>query len=457
MKKSKRKQRYKKGMVVYLHRASFILMLLVGCLVVLSEPMAVEKVQGGVNDGCVNDSGSFIQGNCQTQGLTSFKFVKFFTTSVTTMPAAGGLRGQIAEIMSSYTGMYVRLNDGSVQGWGHNAAGNIGAGHSNTPVLTPEPMLTGPGTPLTDIVEIAPNGSSHTCAMTSTGAVYCMGSNNSGAVGNGIDTVATAGPHEVIYATRIRNTTNSGDFPTGVIDEIICANSSGNMAFDIDAMGISQTYSWGWNRTYDRFMSKQHHTSYTNPQESGYAGTRMGNRYGWSIAQFTDQTVLNGSTMTAPHPDWDYHLDQSPPAPAHDPGANGGYYQTFPIAGDELKAALDAWRFAGFQVRQIVMGSRHSCALLVQGADERVHCWGANDRGQLGMGDHLNSTTPPNEFLSPKYRRWGTSSGKIGSRAWGSGRYHTVSDQCPITGCWRVHNLRYRTGWSRHKGGMLGK
>ena len=36
-------------------------------------------------------------------------------------------------------------------------------------------------------------------------------------------------------------------------------------------------------------------------------------------------------------------------------------------------------------------GSRHSCALAVDG---RVSCWGANDKGQLGSGDLVGSSSP---------------------------------------------------------------
>ena len=39
----------------------------------------------------------------------------------------------------------------------------------------------------------------------------------------------------------------------------------------------------------------------------------------------------------------------------------------------------------------VATGSQHTCALL---SDSTVHCWGANDHGQLGTGTTVGSTRP---------------------------------------------------------------
>ncbi|CAE7306736.1 Rcbtb1, partial [Symbiodinium sp. CCMP2456] len=55
----------------------------------------------------------------------------------------------------------------------------------------------------------------------------------------------------------------------------------------------------------------------------------------------------------------------------------------------------------GAQVVQISSGAYHSCALLQTG---EVKCWGANNRGQLGLGDSANRGDDPKEmgdFLAP--------------------------------------------------------
>jgi len=50
---------------------------------------------------------------------------------------------------------------------------------------------------------------------------------------------------------------------------------------------------------------------------------------------------------------------------------------------------------AGALIAQIVGGQSHTCALLVDG---RVKCWGANDVGQLGLGDDLPRGDGPGEM-----------------------------------------------------------
>lgn len=58
-----------------------------------------------------------------------------------------------------------------------------------------------------------------------------------------------------------------------------------------------------------------------------------------------------------------------------------------PLADPTLAGILDLGR----PIIKITAGHSHTCALRDDGA---VHCWGANDRGQLGYGDNTHRATP---------------------------------------------------------------
>ena len=59
-----------------------------------------------------------------------------------------------------------------------------------------------------------------------------------------------------------------------------------------------------------------------------------------------------------------------------------GYAHTLPVGDDEVPASAGDVEVGG-SVRQIGLGTAHTCALLDSGT---VRCWGANGRGQLGYG-----------------------------------------------------------------------
>ena len=71
---------------------------------------------------------------------------------------------------------------GGVLCWGHNTSGQVGDG-SATPRLTPV-AVTGLGSG----VQALTAGDSHTCALTTAGAVLCWGDNFSGQLGDGSTT-----------------------------------------------------------------------------------------------------------------------------------------------------------------------------------------------------------------------------------------------------------------------------
>jgi hypothetical protein len=87
------------------------------------------------------------------------------------------------------------LTGGTLKCWGYNDFGQVGDG-TTVDRSTPAAVLTGLGSPLTNVVDIAV-GFYHSCALTSSKDVYCWGQSSNYANG------ATSTSTNLTYATRI--------------------------------------------------------------------------------------------------------------------------------------------------------------------------------------------------------------------------------------------------------------
>ena len=65
------------------------------------------------------------------------------------------------------------------------------------------------------------------------------------------------------------------------------------------------------------------------------------------------------------------------------------------VAAPQIGSAGTSGRVLGDGIQQIAVAERHACALF---ADASVACWGANDLGQLGLGDTATRGDHPGEM-----------------------------------------------------------
>jgi alpha-tubulin suppressor-like RCC1 family protein len=101
-------------------------------------------------------------------------------------PTAVSMLSGVVEIRARFNNTCARLSDGSVRCWGANVAGQIGDGTQAARAL-PVRVLG-----ITDAVELS-FGVQFACARRSSGQVMCWGRNSSGAIGNGLGSM-TATP-----------------------------------------------------------------------------------------------------------------------------------------------------------------------------------------------------------------------------------------------------------------------
>ncbi|MDD2482776.1 MAG: fibronectin type III domain-containing protein [Candidatus Shapirobacteria bacterium] len=138
-----------------------------------------------------------------------------------------GVLSDVKAITSGESHSCVVKNDGTVYCWGYGFYGELGIGVSGANSIVQYPtQVTG----LTNIVSIAA-GTNHTCAIDSSGKMYCWGRNTNGQLGNN-SSANSASP------VQVKSTTGSGTFSTAAT-----AAAGGNHTCTIST--DDKIYCWG--------------------------------------------------------------------------------------------------------------------------------------------------------------------------------------------------------------------
>lgn len=255
-------------------------------------------------------------------------------------------------------------------------------------------------------------GSSHTCGVTTAGALYCWGSNSSGQIGDGGPTGGSSGAHwrnvpvAIASGTTFSNVSAGGGFT--------CAVTSGGA-----------TWCWGYNDSELATGGWVGTNTIMTPEDAGigfplaevYAGgvaaacgrTPDSDLYCWGndswglLGDGPTQTPVNSGPQQVVGGPYETASvgSMSACAISADGGlwcwgqnhenqlgyaASGDYHNDYSgspvrIAGDE------AWT-------DVAVGGGFGCALTNAGA---AHCWGLNASGQTGIGSY----TPRNPLPTP--------------------------------------------------------
>jgi alpha-tubulin suppressor-like RCC1 family protein len=304
------------------------------------------------------------------------------TTTRSTPVAVSGLVSGVTAIAAGYEHTCALTSSGGVWCWGANWSGQLGDGSytdSSTPVAVS-------GLP-SEVTSIA-TGGFHTCALTGSGGVWCWGRNSSGQLGDGTTTdrgtpVAVSGlPSEV---TAIA----SGGVHT-------CAlTSSGGV--------------WCWGRNSSGQLGDGTTTARSTPVAvSGLPSGVM------AIAAGDLHTCARTSSGGV----WCWGANSSGQL-----GDGTTTARSTPVAVSGLPSGVTA----------IAAGSFHTCALTSSGG---VWCWGANWSGQLGDGTTTARSTPvavsglPSGVTAIAAGRFHTCArtGSGGVWCWASNRYGQLGD-----------------------------
>lgn len=227
--------------------------------------------------------------------------------------------------------------------WGRNSMAELGDS-SAAPTLVPVQVHQSGGLAFTQVTA----GAAHSCAITSSGAAYCWGSNGDSRLGD--------------------STTALGLIPQAVNGGISFAKIHAGGLHTCGLDGSGQAYCFGYN-AYGQIGNNS--TSYAfRPKAVVHP---LGVTFTQIAAGYFHSCALDGSTGQAYC--WGYGGNGAV-------GDNGFFGSTTPVAVDQP---------SGVTFTQIATEYSHSCAVSSTG---QAYCWGENGSGQLGDSTTVDKYAP---------------------------------------------------------------
>jgi alpha-tubulin suppressor-like RCC1 family protein len=298
---------------------------------------------------------------------------------------------------------------GQVSCWGYNGQYNLGDGTTSNRT-TPVNVLTGPATPLTDVVAIAPG-----CAVRADSSVWCWGLNSFGQVGNGSTqpapyatqvpglsgVVAISGYEQSNYcAVKLDGSIwcwgrndhgqlGNGSMmdspvpvqvtglPTGHMTPILVATSKAHSCAALDG-GEAGTWVSCWGRGDHGQLGNGSTMDSPVPVPVGYQITFPPGTVALSVFDHTTCAINNGTLVCW---GWNY-AGQVGDGTTND--RIGPYYVT---NGNVYKKVLEVAQANG--------------ATFVLRADGTVWSWGDNSYGVLGIGSTVSQPAPVQLSVTP--------------------------------------------------------
>jgi len=292
------------------------------------------------------------------------------TTMRTTPTAVSGLGSGVVTIAAGWRHTCALTTTGRVKCWGYNASGQLGDGTTVDRLTPVDVCATGALPPCVALlfgVSALTAGSSHTCAVSSTGGATCWGSNSNGALGDGT-TVGRPTPVDVCDVT-VTVPPPCAPANNNVLRAIGSVDGGNEHTCAVKTTGA--LFCWGRN------TSGELGDGTTTGRLSPVAVSGLGNGIGRASAgggKFGGHTCA----VTSDHAVkcW---------------GSNThGQLGIGAADGSPHATPLDVAGLAG-GVETVSASGRSTCAQLSAGG---AQCWGLNDVGQLGDGTTVDRHAP---------------------------------------------------------------
>jgi alpha-tubulin suppressor-like RCC1 family protein len=272
--------------------------------------------------------------------------------------------GDVVALSAGFHHVCALRGDGSVWCWGENDQGELGNGSVDARSTVPVKVVTESGGALSEIVAIAA-GSDHTCALDSGGNVFCWGDNTYWQLG--------------VTGINSRNVAALIAFGTGYQRLAAGGWHSCVSRFDAD-LEADRLYCWG-RGTSGQLGSGATMDSdvplvvfYESAPETGLAPTVFGLGEAFSCSATAEPAVYCWGSNTG------YALGDLP-TPTTPDGMSTAAARPVAVT---LPGALT----------RVAAGGAFACALTM---DAALYCWGANNVGQLGLGQRSDIPKGPTE------------------------------------------------------------
>ena len=296
------------------------------------------------------------------------------------------------------------LMTGAVTCWGENGSGQLGTGDT-TPLLTPSAPLAFP-----DGAGFVPHelvlGNEHTCATSADGRIKCWGDNQQGQLGPGVTgdrhtpgadlrlrgravkALAAGGDHTcaILDGGAVKCWGRNADGQLGLGDLTNRGDGPGQMGDSLPEVALgAPAIAVAAGAAHSCVVTSDGGVRCWGAGTAGQLG--LGNNSGTLVPPSSAVALPGAATAVVAGDDFSCALLASGQAVCWGAAARGQLG-----TGEVVDHAAPAAPI-GFPAKAtaLVAGARHACALLEDG---RIACWGANDSGQLGLGDQEDRTRP---------------------------------------------------------------
>lgn len=245
------------------------------------------------------------------------------------------------------------VRGGKVYCWGDNTHGQCGVDSGGSFRPTPVEVVFSPSRTVFEVTA----GERHTCAITSTGSIFCWGDNGLGQLGNG----GTTSSH---LPVQVSTTFTALQVGAGV--DHTCA------VLDLGG-GPKKVYCWGDN---------------TYGQLGGVPATGSAT----PTVVFTDAAdVIETLAVGAHHAcAGTYFIPKKIVCWGRNDAGQLGIGSAEPF----VNGVSEVTAISGTDDVLLAAGGAHTCAQVYLGEEMRLYCWGANGHGQLGTGGTDSTGVP---------------------------------------------------------------